>query len=146
MIFRTHHRLVLLALLVCMPIAGVQPVPAQQAPLPAQRAKVVAEAEEDYTLYCAACHGDQGRGDGELASILVKPPSDLAGINERHGGFPFWTIYAMIAGEEAVPGHDTFQMPHYAERMKADEEKPGFYPAHIRILLLTHYLESLQPE
>jgi hypothetical protein len=50
----------------------------------------------------------------------------------------------MIAGEQAVPGHDTFQMPRYAERMKVDEGKPGYLPARNRIMLLTHYLESPQ--
>jgi mono/diheme cytochrome c family protein len=139
MINKTHNRLAVAALLACLPVAAIQPAYAQ-------RARVVAEAAEDYTLYCAACHGDQGRGDGELASVLVKPASDLTGIAGRYDGFPFWRIYAMVAGDEPVPGHDTFQMPQFAERMKSDEEKPGFYPAHIRVLLLTHYLESLQPE
>lgn len=112
----------------------------------AQHARVIAEAQEDYALYCAACHGGAGGGDGELAAKLVKPPSDLTGIRQRDGEFPFWRVYAMIAGDQAVPGHETFQMPHYAERMKADESKPGYLPAHIRVLLLTHYLESLQAD
>jgi hypothetical protein len=136
---RSYRCLAALAVFTCALFAGVQLASAQQA-------KVVAEAAEDYTLYCAACHGDEGRGDGELASVLVKPASDLTGIAGRYDGFPFWRIYAMVAGDEAVPGHDTFQMPQFAERMKSDEEKPGFYPAHIRVLLLTHYLESLQAE
>jgi mono/diheme cytochrome c family protein len=138
MSYGSRHRTTVFAFLVgaLLSVSGVS----------AQQAKVVAEAEEDYALYCAACHGPGGRGDGELASKLVKPPSDLTTIASRYNGFPFWRVYAMVAGEESVPGHDTFQMPQYAERMKADASKPGFYPAHIRILLLTHYLESLQAE
>jgi mono/diheme cytochrome c family protein len=139
MTVRILNRLALAALLACLPAVLIPSAYAQQA-------KIVAEAAEDYALYCAACHGAEGRGDGELASKLVKPPSDLTGIAARHGEFPFWRVYAMVAGEEPVPGHDTFQMPQYAERMKADEEKPGYYPSHLRILLLTHYLESLQAE
>ncbi len=126
------------AFVACAFFAGVQSAPAQQT-------KVIADGAEDYMLYCAACHGAGGRGDGEMASILVKPPSDLTRISERSGRFPFWRIYTMIAGDAPVPGHDTFQMPQYGARMKADEEKPGYFPTHIRILLLTHYLESLQP-
>ena len=109
-----------------------------------QQAKVVAEALEDYEENCVACHGSQGRGDGEMARILVKPPSDLTQITERYGRFPFWRIYSILAGDVNVPGHDTFQMPQFLARMAADEGKPGYLPTHIRILLLTHYLESLQ--
>jgi hypothetical protein len=35
-------------------------------------------------------------------------------------------------------------MPEYADRMKGDNFKPGYHQAHVRILQLTHYLESLQ--
>ena len=118
---RSYRCLAALAVFNCALFSGVQSVSAQQE-------KVVAEAAEDYRLYCVACHGAEGKGDGELASKLIKPPSDLTGIAARHGGFPFWRVYAMVAGEEPVPGHDTFQMPQYAERMKADEEMPGYLP------------------
>lgn len=110
----------------------------------AQQSMVAAGGVDDYLRYCAACHGPHGRGDGEMAPTLVKPPSDLTRIAERHGGFPFWRVYDAISGEVAVPGHETFQMPAFAERLKADEGKPGYLPPHLRILLMTHYLESLQ--
>lgn len=28
--------------------------------------------------------------------------------------------------------------------MKGDDTKPGYLPAHLRVLVLTHYLESIQ--
>ena len=112
--------------------------------LSAGRAEVIAEGADDYKVYCGACHGPEGRGDGEMASSLVKPPTDLTGIAKPSGDFSFWRVYDIIAGEVPVPGHDTFQMPLYAKRLRADENKPGFLPAHIRVLLLTHYIESLQ--
>ena len=118
---------------------------ANMTPVSAQQAKVVADGAEDFKSYCVACHGPEGRGDGEMASILAVPPSDLTRIAEGAGAFPFWRTYSVIAGDAEVPGHDTFQMPQYVERLKADEGKPGYLPAHIRVLLLTHYLESLQP-
>lgn len=114
--------------------------------LSAERANVIAEGADDYKEYCSACHGPEGRGDGKMASILVKPPTDLTSIAKPSGRFSFWRVYDIIAGDVSVPGHDTFQMPHYAKRLRADESKPGFLPAHIRILLLTHYLESLQEQ
>ena len=114
--------------------------------LAANRAEVIAEGADDYKEYCSACHGLEGRGDGELASKLVKPPTDLTGMAQFSDGYSFWRVYDIIAGIVPVPGHDTFQMPHYAKRFRADEQKPGFLPTHIRILLLTHYVESLQEQ
>jgi len=112
----------------------------------AGRAELIAEGADDYNVYCSACHGPEGRGDGEMASILAKPPADLTGIAKLSGGFSFWRVYDIIAGDVPVPGHDTFQMPHYTKRLRGDEDKPGFLPANIRILLLTHYVESLQEQ
>lgn len=111
-----------------------------------ERAKVIAEAADDYIEYCSACHGPSGRGDGEMASILVRRPSDLTQISETSDRFPFWRVYDIIAGDVSVPGHQTFQMPQYSVRFEADERKPGYLPAHIRILLLTHYVRDLQNE
>ena len=136
---RTRHFFAVWAFFACLLGASVSAAWAQQA-------KVVAAAADDYAAYCAACHGAAGQGDGELASKLVKPPGDLTAIAARDGGFGFWRVYDVIASEKPVPGHDTFQMPQFAARMKADEGKPGYLPAHLRILLLTHYLESLQEE
>jgi len=110
----------------------------------AQQARVVAEAADDYAAYCAGCHGAAGKGDGELAAQLVTPPSDLTQITRRYGDFPFWRVYDIIASEEPVSGHDTFQMPQFAARLEADAGKPGYLPGHLRILLLTHYVEDLQ--
>ena len=49
-----------------------------------------------------------------------------------------------ISGKSAVDGHQAFQMPEYWERFRRDESKPGYLPAHIRILVLTHYVHSIQ--
>lgn len=111
----------------------------------ADQEKVIADGREDYELHCAACHGPRGRGDGEMAELLVVAPTDLTRIADDAGGaFPFWRIYKVIEGREPVKGHETFQMPLFDNRFRRDESKPGYLPAHIRVLLLTHYVESLQ--
>jgi mono/diheme cytochrome c family protein len=35
-------------------------------------------AQENYTAYCARCHGEAGHGDGPSASTLKTSPQDLA--------------------------------------------------------------------
>ena len=111
----------------------------------AQQAQVLADGKEDFEEHCAACHGAQAKGDGPMAEILVVPPSDLTRIAGNNDGvFPFWRVYEIIRGQQAVKGHETFQMPLMERRLRRDEGKPGFRPAYIRILTLTHYVESLQ--
>ncbi len=41
------------------------------------RAEEMHEERALYELYCAACHGDGGRGDGALAEILPVRPADI---------------------------------------------------------------------
>jgi mono/diheme cytochrome c family protein len=111
----------------------------------AARGKLIAEGKEVYEENCVACHGAGGKGDGELAAKLVKRPPDLTAIAAGQGGkFPFWRIFDIVAGDKPVPGHDTHQMPDYYARLKSDDLAPGYLPAHVRILELTHYLESIQ--
>jgi mono/diheme cytochrome c family protein len=111
------------------------------------RAKLFEEGRQDFEENCVACHGGDGTGRGPLAEHLIRPPKDLTEISARNGGdYPFWRIFEIIAGEKAVEGHETFQMPDYAKQMKSENFKPGYLPAHVRILELTHYLESIQKE
>ncbi len=111
----------------------------------AQQPLIIQEGEDDYRWHCVACHGQDGRGRGPMAEILAIPPSDLTRIARRSGGaFPFWKVYGTISGERSLIAHQSFQMPGFWDRFQGDENKPGFLPAHLRILLLTHYLESIQ--
>jgi len=132
-----RHKSVVFVLASCLMLAGSQA-------LSGERDRVIAEGADDYKAYCSACHGPKGQGKGEMAPILVKPATDLTQLADRRGRFPFWRVYNIIAGNEPVAGHDTFQMPQFSTRLRKDDHKPGYHPAHIRILLLTHYIDSLQ--
>ena len=92
-----------------------------------------------------ACHGADGKGQGDLGQKLFKKPKDLTTITQRNDGdFPFLRVFEIIAGEKPVPGHETMHMPEYAKRMRQNDFKLGYHQAHLRILELTHYLESIQ--
>jgi mono/diheme cytochrome c family protein len=105
----------------------------------------IAEGKQEYDENCVSCHGADGRGQGELGQKLFKKPSDLTTISERNDGqFPFQRVFEIIAGDTPVAGHETMHMPEYAERMKKDNFNPGYHQAHIRILQLTHYIQSIQ--
>lgn len=42
-----------------------------------------------YTQFCAPCHGPNGKGDGAVATYLLRPPSDITQLRRRNNGvFP----------------------------------------------------------
>ena len=109
------------------------------------RSAVFNDGRQEYQENCAACHGQDATGKGELATNLIKPPKDLTMIAKSNSGeFPFWRVFDIITGDKPVPGHETTQMPLFSERMRSHEQSAGFPPAHVRVLELTHYLESIQ--
>ncbi|HEX2842097.1 c-type cytochrome [Hyphomicrobium sp.] len=106
---------------------------------------IIREGAEEYKESCAACHGTNAQGRGDLGQKLFKKPNDLTEIPKRNNGaFPFRRVFDIIAGDQPVDGHDTMHMPKYAERMKGEDFQPGYNRAHLRILELAHYLESIQ--
>lgn len=118
---------------------------AMAVPAWAQRDEVVGDGRYQYQANCQNCHGLLGKGDGTVAGILIVTPPDLTQIAARNGGaFPFWTVYEIVAGEKPVRAHQFSGMPIWADRFKTEEETRAAAPAYIRILLLTHYLESIQ--
>ena len=73
-------------------------------------AKQVAEGKRLYGMYCAACHGKQGRGNGPTAKLLKARPSNLTRLQRDHAGtFPARKVYHAIDGRGIE--HGTREMP-----------------------------------
>ena len=54
-------------------------------PVPADAASLAA-GKKAFADYCAACHGDAGKGDGPMAGFTGDPaPSDLTDAEWKHG-------------------------------------------------------------
>jgi len=101
-----------------------------------------------YLQYCAVCHGQEARGDGEYAGLLKMPPPDLTKIADRRGGeFPSLEIADIVDGRKALRAHGTSEMPVWAERFQ--EERPsgqgGGAALGGRTYVLVEYLRSIQP-
>jgi hypothetical protein len=107
---------------------------------------ILSEGNSDFEWHCAICHGPDG--DGSMSKMLIERPADLTALAKANGGtFPFWRVYRIILGKEAVPGHETFMMPKFWKRFSRDWEDWDYpMPPHVRVLLLTHYVESLQKQ
>jgi mono/diheme cytochrome c family protein len=124
-------------------LGAATPALAEEGPDPT----VTNNGKADFEWQCTPCHGADGTGGGPMAKQLIKPPSNLTVIAKNNNGkYPFWRVYSIIAGKTEVPGHETFQMPEFWKRFAGAEYDFGFLPAHVRVLMLTHYLETIQEE
>lgn len=105
--------------------------------------------KQTFRLFCAGCHGADGRGNGELAQALGLPMNDLTQIARRNGGvFPTEEITRSLTGR-GPRGHADLDMAPWADMFAAEFES---FAARIavnalvarRIDHLVSYLESIQ--
>jgi mono/diheme cytochrome c family protein len=97
-----------------------------------------------YTRYCAACHGRSLKGDGPVASGLIKRPTDLTRLSAKNGGaFPFDKVAAAIDGRHTTRVHGTPDMPVWGEvfALTAGADAPN---AEAAVKRLTHYVWANQ--
>ena len=98
---------------------------------------------------CAACHGADGRGAGDLGRSLGTVPPDLTGLAARNGGvFPRDYVMSTIDGLTRRP-HFSPDMPEFGAGDMGDTvivENPDGTgtPVPERLLALADYLQSLQ--
>lgn len=104
---------------------------------------------QEYMSYCSSCHGDTGKGDGEVAQFLnVKTPSLTTLSQQNDGEFPLLDVIQVIDGRSGLGPHGTL-MPVWGDRFKeasiaATEEYGAEVIVRGRILSLATYLQSIQ--
>ncbi len=126
-------------------IAGFSAASLLASPAMAQSKEVIKLGKVEFEFHCTVCHGADGKGGGEMGKVLTKPPADLTQLSKNNDGrFPFWHVYAVIGGEASVIGHQPFEMPGFWRRFRAEEQTQSLLSAEMRVLVLTHYVESLQ--
>jgi mono/diheme cytochrome c family protein len=115
----------------------------------AQEDEIIAGGKIKYQQYCANCHGSAGKGDGEMAKLLVFKPADLTRLSQQNKGeFPFWRVYRAVDGREIVRGHGSREMPLWGFVFQVEEGDDGTGAEEDlvrgRIWQLVYYLESIQ--
>jgi mono/diheme cytochrome c family protein len=105
------------------------------------------DGEQLYRSYCAACHGEDGRGRGPAAPALKTPPADLTSIAMRNGGtFPSDRIASYVAnGDPPVPAHGSRDMPVWGPNFSALAPWSD-KPINERINAVVAYIRSIQRE
>jgi hypothetical protein len=102
-------------------------------------------------MYCADCHGEDGRGEGSKIFGLSRPPPDLTTLKARNGGvFPRDRLLRIIDGREDIKDHGDREMPVWGDwfKMEAEEGLGGAEgdeeTIRKRINRLIDFLETLQ--
>jgi nucleotide-binding universal stress UspA family protein/mono/diheme cytochrome c family protein len=111
----------------------------------AQEYKQSTTGGEVYRTYCAVCHGTAARGDGPLASSLLKKPANLTEIAKRNGGeFPSELVFRTIDGRQPVRGHGGKDMPVWGDAFSKSREAGDADRVNAVIQSLVEYLGSIQ--
>ena len=108
--------------------------------------------EADYNMYCANCHGEDGKGNGPKAFGLGKPVPDITTLSKRYGSFPREQLVRMIDGRDPIAGHVDREMPVWgiwfkeeaAAELGGAEGDEGSVAR--RLANLISYIETLQQD
>jgi nucleotide-binding universal stress UspA family protein len=100
---------------------------------------------EVFRTYCASCHGTSARGDGPLASSMVRKPANLSEIAKRNGGvFPTELVFRTIDGRQPIKGHGGADMPAWGDVFSKSREAGDTERVKAVIQSLVEFLESIQ--
>jgi mono/diheme cytochrome c family protein len=99
-----------------------------------------------YRIYCANCHGSDGRGEGYIAPTLRVKPTDLTRLAAANDGvYPEERVRQAIDGRTEVRAHGSREMPIWGdiflwpetdspERREHVVRKIGELVAHLRTI------------
>lgn len=112
----------------------------EKAPMAATSAT---SGKEMFRSYCAACHGQEGKGDGPAAAALKVAPANLTQLSKNNGGkFPDMHV-AQVLRSGSAAAHGSTDMPVWGPLFLRTSNSQDAI-VQMRIANLTKYIESLQ--
>jgi mono/diheme cytochrome c family protein len=103
--------------------------------------------QELYMRFCASCHGEEGHGDGPVASAISVTVPDLTGIMQRQGDqFPEQQLREIIDGRSVVIAHGTRYMPVWGYEFWVEQGADKEAEADVRLIVdnLLGYIRGIQ--
>ncbi len=103
-----------------------------------------------YAEYCAACHGEDGRGDGPGAATLRPQPADLTLLAARNDGrFPMLAVMGKVYGYSRGEGGGGGPMPEFGPLLEGEtvlyDAGDGIpTPTPVQLIELAEHVRSLQ--
>ncbi len=96
-----------------------------------------------FSMYCAVCHGADGKGNGPAAPAMKHSPGDLTKMTiNNKGKFPDERIAMSIVGSSGIAAHGNDQMPIWGDLFKSVSNDNSII--RLRISNLTDYIKSIQ--
>src|SRR6187200_1611046 len=96
-----------------------------------------------FDLYCASCHGRNGRGDGPTAAALKTRPADLTVLARANRGvFPRERVLAFIEGSSRAASHGSPEMPVWGPTLRALDASDARVT--VRLQNLVAFVASIQ--
>jgi mono/diheme cytochrome c family protein len=112
--------------------------------LAAEDKACVAWGKQLFANNCAACHGEEGRGNGPAANSLKTQPTDLRLISKTHEGkFPREWVEGFIEGSATLGSHGKREMPVWGQIFTKNSTL-GPAGAQAAISALTDYIATIQ--
>lgn len=105
--------------------------------------KVPLDGPSVYRVYCAVCHGVDGKGQGPSAQVFRHKPTDLTVIAKSNKGmFPRSTIQDLLTNGGRWKAHGSNEMPIWGPVFLAVDVDDKTAYAHVYNLVT--YLDSIQ--
>jgi len=99
---------------------------------------------EMYQVYCASCHGVDGKGNGPAAAAMKTPPSDLTVLSRNNGGkFPELKFQNVLKISSPLAAHGSSEMPMWGPIFRSLESGSEGY-VQMRIYNLMKHVEGMQ--
>lgn len=113
-------------------------------PAPAQASAASASGAQIYRRHCAACHGNDLKGNGPAPAPFKDRTPDLTTLAKRHNGtFPDAYVTDVLHNGVAISAHGPAEMPIWGATFK-ESEKLSSAQIDDRIAKLTAYIRSMQ--
>jgi mono/diheme cytochrome c family protein len=107
-------------------------------------AENVTSGEQLYKQHCAACHGNDLKGNGPAPPPFKDMPPDLTTLAQRHGGkFPDAYVMDVLRNGVVLPAHGPPEMPTWGSDFRASDRLDETQVT-LRIINLKNYIKSLQ--
>ncbi len=102
--------------------------------------------QEEYTAYCAGCHGQDGRGKGRSSRYCSVPPPDLTQLTQKNKGmYPAERVCEVLRHGTGHAPKGQGYMPTWEPLLKSmNADPPGV--TEVRIQNLAEYIKTLQEE
>ena len=94
-----------------------------------------------FRMYCATCHGLDGKGGGPTAASLKKAPADLTVLQAKGQAFPGERVTHAIDGTGEAGPHGNREMPVWGQAFRYTKGTP---PAELSVNRLVDYVKTIQ--